>query len=164
MLIKLGEYNNSVFLELLGKKGIAYEPAPPYSQHKNGGVERMIRTLNMKARSIVKILTSAHPSGTTGNHSRSQSTASRDGSVASLSLYLTLNYFLRPWCWQVVVLPVFSAAARHSHMQHVGDLVSLEASLLPLGGLMRLLVYCLLEVLCGPSAIPDRLRSLRSVG
>ena len=31
-----GEFNNKEFLELLGSKGITYEPAPPYSQHKNG--------------------------------------------------------------------------------------------------------------------------------
>jgi hypothetical protein len=48
-----GEYNNSVFLGLLGGKGIAYEPAPPYTQHKNGVAERMIRTLNTKARSMM---------------------------------------------------------------------------------------------------------------
>ena len=48
-----GEYNNSVFLALLGEKGIAYEPAPPYTQHKNGVAERMIRTLNTKARSMM---------------------------------------------------------------------------------------------------------------
>jgi transposase InsO family protein len=48
-----GEYNNSMFLGLLGEKGIAYEPAPPYTQHKNGVAERMIRTLNTKARSMM---------------------------------------------------------------------------------------------------------------
>ena len=40
-----------MFLRFLGEKGIAYEPAPPYTQHKNGVAERMIRTLNTKARS-----------------------------------------------------------------------------------------------------------------
>jgi len=48
-----GEYNNSVFLTLLGEKGIAYEPAPPYTQHKNGVAERMIWTLNTKVRSMM---------------------------------------------------------------------------------------------------------------
>ena len=48
-----GDYNNSVFLALLGEKGISYEPAPPYTQHKNGVAERMIRTLNSKARSMM---------------------------------------------------------------------------------------------------------------
>jgi len=48
-----GECNNSVFLALLGEKGIAYELAPPYTQHKNGVAERMIRTLNTKVRSMM---------------------------------------------------------------------------------------------------------------
>jgi hypothetical protein len=48
-----GEYSNSVFLELLGEKGITFEPSPPYTQHKNGTAERMIRTLNTKARSMM---------------------------------------------------------------------------------------------------------------
>jgi len=48
-----GEYSNSVFLGLLGEKGITFEPSPPYTQHKNGTVERMIRTLNTKARSMM---------------------------------------------------------------------------------------------------------------
>jgi len=44
-----GEYSNSVFLGLLGEKGITFEPSPPYTQHKNGTAERMIQTLNAKA-------------------------------------------------------------------------------------------------------------------
>jgi transposase InsO family protein len=48
-----GEYSNSVFLGLLGEKGITFEPSPPYTQHKNGTAERMIRTLNTKARSMM---------------------------------------------------------------------------------------------------------------
>jgi len=48
-----GEYNNSIFLGLLGEKGIMFEPSPPYTQHKNGTAERMIRTLNAKARSMM---------------------------------------------------------------------------------------------------------------
>ena len=47
------EYSNSVFLDLLGEKGITFEPSPPYTQHKNGTAERMIRTLNAKARSMM---------------------------------------------------------------------------------------------------------------
>ena len=49
-----GEYNNSRFLGILGESGIAYEPSPPYTQHKNGVAERMIRTLNTKARSMMQ--------------------------------------------------------------------------------------------------------------
>ena len=37
-----GEYNNFIFLRLLGEKGITFEPSPPYTQHKNGMAERMI--------------------------------------------------------------------------------------------------------------------------
>jgi len=48
-----GEYSNSVFLGFLGEKGIVFEPSPPYTQHKNGTAERMIRTLNTKARSMM---------------------------------------------------------------------------------------------------------------
>jgi transposase InsO family protein len=48
-----GEYNNSTFLGFLGEKGITFEPSPPYTQHKNGTAERMIRTLNAKARSMM---------------------------------------------------------------------------------------------------------------
>jgi len=49
-----GEYNNSLFLGILGENGITYEPSPPYTQHKNGVAERMIRTLNTKARSMMQ--------------------------------------------------------------------------------------------------------------
>jgi len=48
-----GEYNNSIFLCLLGEKGITFEPSPPYTQHKNGMAEWMIRTPNAKARSMM---------------------------------------------------------------------------------------------------------------
>jgi len=48
------EYNNSLFLGILRESGITYEPSPPYTQHKNGVAERMIRTLNTKARSMMK--------------------------------------------------------------------------------------------------------------
>jgi len=44
-----GEYSNSVFLGLLGEKGIMFKPSPPYIQHMNGKAERMIWTLNAKA-------------------------------------------------------------------------------------------------------------------
>jgi transposase InsO family protein len=45
-----GEFNNTAFEDELAKAGITYEPAPPYTQHKNGTAERMIRTLNTKAK------------------------------------------------------------------------------------------------------------------
>jgi len=48
-----GEYNNKDFLQILSASGITYEPSPPYTQHKNGVSERMIRTLNTKARSML---------------------------------------------------------------------------------------------------------------
>jgi len=48
-----GEYNNSIFQGLLGEKGITFEPTPPYTQHMNRTAERMIRTLNAKARSMM---------------------------------------------------------------------------------------------------------------
>jgi hypothetical protein len=34
-----GEFNNSDFQAALGEAGIAYEPAPPFTQHKNGVAE-----------------------------------------------------------------------------------------------------------------------------
>ena len=48
-----GEFNNAGFFEILSENGITYEPAPPYTQHKNGTSERMIRTINTKARSML---------------------------------------------------------------------------------------------------------------
>ena len=48
-----GEFNNDDFLEILRKTGIQYELAPPYSQHKNGVSERMIQTINTKARCML---------------------------------------------------------------------------------------------------------------
>jgi hypothetical protein len=36
----------------LGENGITYEPSPSYTQHKNGTAERMIRTLNTKAKNL----------------------------------------------------------------------------------------------------------------
>ena len=44
-----GEYQNSAFLQTLALSGITFEPAPPYTQHKNGVTERMIQTLKSKA-------------------------------------------------------------------------------------------------------------------
>ena len=46
-----GEYDNSLMRGILRVSGISFEPSPPYSQHKNGVSERMIRTLATKARS-----------------------------------------------------------------------------------------------------------------
>ena len=48
-----GEFNNEEFLDLLGQAGISYEPAPPYTQHKNGVAERMVQTVNTKARCML---------------------------------------------------------------------------------------------------------------
>ena len=48
-----GEYQNSAFLQTLALSGISFEPAPPYTQHKNGVAERMIQTLNSKARCLL---------------------------------------------------------------------------------------------------------------
>ena len=47
------EYDNSLFRELLASKGIVFQPSPPYTQHKNGVSERMIQTLNSRARSML---------------------------------------------------------------------------------------------------------------
>jgi hypothetical protein len=44
-----GEY---AFLDILVKSGISFEPSPP---HKNGVAERMIRTLDTKARSMMLV-------------------------------------------------------------------------------------------------------------
>jgi len=38
-----GEYDNKAFRSILTEHGITYEPSPPYTQHKNGVSERMIR-------------------------------------------------------------------------------------------------------------------------
>jgi hypothetical protein len=42
-----------MFLDTLGTYGISYELAPPYTEHKNGPAERMIRTINTKARCML---------------------------------------------------------------------------------------------------------------
>jgi len=48
-----GEYDNSLMRGILRVSGISFEPSPPYSQHKNGVSERMIRTIATKARSML---------------------------------------------------------------------------------------------------------------
>jgi hypothetical protein len=48
-----GEYDNSLFRGVLRVGGISFEPAPPYTQHKNGVSERMIRTVVTKGRSML---------------------------------------------------------------------------------------------------------------
>ena len=48
-----GEYDNRLFRGILRVSGISFEPAPPYTQHKNGRSERMIQTLVTKARSML---------------------------------------------------------------------------------------------------------------
>lgn len=48
-----GEYDNRLFRGILRASGIRFEPSPPYTQHKNGVAERMIRTLTTKARAMM---------------------------------------------------------------------------------------------------------------
>jgi len=48
-----GEYDNSLMRGILRVSGISFEPSPPYSQHKNGVSEHMIRTIATKARSML---------------------------------------------------------------------------------------------------------------
>ena len=48
-----GEYSNRCFQDLLGQMGIVFQPSPPYTQDKNGLAERMIQTINSKARSLL---------------------------------------------------------------------------------------------------------------
>ena len=48
-----GEYNDAVFRSILQGYGITFEPSPPYSQHNGGVCERMIQTVNTKARAIL---------------------------------------------------------------------------------------------------------------
>lgn len=48
-----GEYDNSLFRGILRVSGISFEPSPPYTQHKNGVSEGMIRTLVTKARAML---------------------------------------------------------------------------------------------------------------
>ena len=45
-----GEFDNCLFRGILPVSGISFEPAPPYTQHKNGKSERIIQTLVTKAR------------------------------------------------------------------------------------------------------------------
>ena len=48
-----GEYDNNLFRGILRVCGISFEPSPPYTQHKNGVSERMIRTIVTKARAML---------------------------------------------------------------------------------------------------------------
>jgi hypothetical protein len=48
-----GEYDNALFKGILTTSGIRFEPAPAYTQHKNGVSERMLQTLNSKARACI---------------------------------------------------------------------------------------------------------------
>jgi transposase InsO family protein len=48
-----GEYDNKQFRQLLTDFGIAFEPSPPYTQHKNGVSERMLQTHNGKGRAMM---------------------------------------------------------------------------------------------------------------
>jgi hypothetical protein len=48
-----GEYDNKTFRSVLTASGTTYEPCPPYSHHKNGVAERMIRTITENARAMM---------------------------------------------------------------------------------------------------------------
>ena len=48
-----GEYDNETFRSVLTTSGTTYEPCPPYSHHKDGVTERMIRTITDKARAMM---------------------------------------------------------------------------------------------------------------
>ena len=48
-----GEYNNQTFRKTLADNGIIFESSPPYTQNMNGVSERMIQSLNTKARSMM---------------------------------------------------------------------------------------------------------------
>ena len=48
-----GEYDNRLFRGILRVSGISFEPAPPYTQHKNGKSERIIQTLVTKAHTML---------------------------------------------------------------------------------------------------------------
>ena len=48
-----GEYDNSLFRGILRVLGISFEPSLPYTQHKNGVSEKMIRNIVIKARAMI---------------------------------------------------------------------------------------------------------------
>jgi len=48
-----GKYDNRLFRGILRVSGILLEPAPPYTQHKNGKSVRIIQTLVTKAHSML---------------------------------------------------------------------------------------------------------------
>ena len=48
-----GEYDNQTFRKTLADNGIIFESSPPYTQNMNGVSERMIQSLNTKARSMM---------------------------------------------------------------------------------------------------------------
>ena len=47
------EYNNKNFRSILTVGGIAFEPSPPHTQHKDSIAERMIAVLTQKARAMM---------------------------------------------------------------------------------------------------------------
>ena len=49
----VGSTTIPALVEFFEFRGISSEPSPPYTQHKNGVSERMIRTLSTKARSML---------------------------------------------------------------------------------------------------------------
>jgi hypothetical protein len=48
-----GEYDNKTFRYVLAARGTSYEPCPPYTNHKNGVAEHMIRTICDKAQAMI---------------------------------------------------------------------------------------------------------------
>lgn len=48
-----GEYDNDLFRAELRESNISFEPAPPYTQHKNGVSERWIQTICRRARAMM---------------------------------------------------------------------------------------------------------------
>ena len=48
-----GEFDNELLHRLLRENGILFLPSPPRTQHKNGVAERMIQTLNSRARAMM---------------------------------------------------------------------------------------------------------------
>jgi len=113
-----GGYDNEEFRSTLKESGISFEPAPPYTQHKNGVAERMIQTHNAMARAMMldsQLLLSLWAEAiNTANylHARSPTSANK-GVTPYEKLYgskPTISHLRRFGCKAYRILP---AARRH---------------------------------------------------
>jgi len=113
-----GEYDNEEFRSILKESGILFQPAPPYTQHKNGVAECLIQTHNAKARAIMldsQLLQSLWPEAiNTANylHARSPTSANK-GVTPYKKLYGSKPTISHLHCFGCKAYRMLPAAQRH---------------------------------------------------